>query len=667
MRQLWTIIGRETDAFFKSAMAPVVLTGFLVAAGALFFNLMSNYSQTSLSLLQNPQGNSFMNLSEGLFGPMSRQVAFFLMFMLPAITMRVFAPEFGSGRYDLIASWPVENHIWVLGKWLSTWLVAIVLAVTGAAYYTVVWFWGSPEIGPVAIGLAGQIMLLGCLAAWGVMASSLFKHQILAYFSVLSWFIFLLIVGALEPFLPGLQGDIARELSPLNHFDRFSRGIVDTRDILYFILMTLVPLFATIGRLSSRRMPGKRKIVLWTPTLLVIALAIVVYVLGQTWVVTSDLTGNKRYSLAPQTLQVLDSLPDNLAELRAGAESQGGVAGDLSKVKVLAFYVNSDPARGSVEALFKSCALRSNRFEYEFIDPNVELELVRRYQVKASQTVVVQVGDRYTTLMQPGESALASALYRLSTGKMARICHLLGHGEHLTNSDDRSGYAGYEYTLREQGYDVRPFHMSEIGKVPDSCDVLVIAGPKLQPEPYELEEIENHLARGGSVLAMFDPPTPTAWVDWMAQWRVGLTGDVLIAVERAGAERGISARTIFIDEGYGDHEVVSSMRGLTTIFPLVQTLEQVGEPDSVTAGAIILQSSDQTWSESDPETRFFSKPREADLIEIRGKDPLSQPVVLSETGKKVLKWASLLGWPLFVGSLALGFMLMTRREKGGPA
>jgi ABC-type uncharacterized transport system involved in gliding motility auxiliary subunit len=576
----------------------------------------------------------------------------------------------------------------------------------------------------------GQILVLAALTAWGVLASSLFKHQILAFFSVLSWFIFLLIVGALERYLPGLQGDIVRELSPLNHFDRFSRGVVDTRDVLYCILMTVVPLTATVGKLASRRMPGKRKLVLWTPTLLTVALAVVVYVLGLTWVATADLTGNKRYSLAPQTLQVLDALPENLAGLRAEADSLGGMAGDLGKVQVRAFYVNADPARTAVESLFKSCALRSNRFEYEFLDPNVELELVRRYQVTASQTVIVQVGDRFTTLMQPGESALASALFRLSTGKMARICHLLGHGEHLTNSDDRSGYATYEYVLREQGYDVRPLHMNEIGKVPSSCDVLVIAGPKLQPEPYELEEIEKHLARGGSVLALFDPPTPSDWVDWMAKWRVGLTGDVLIAVERAGQERGISARTIFVDEGYGDHEIVRSMQGLTTIFPLVQTLTQVGEPDSVTAGAIILQSSDQTWGESDPETRFFSRPsfnresdskgplpfgmvleiqldeagsapgrmvvignseflsnsninlafnsdlllnsvgwlaREADLIEIRGKDPLSQPIVLSETGRKVLKWASLLGWPLFVGSLALGFMLMTRREKGGAA
>ena len=133
MRQLKAIVSRETGAFFKSAMAPVVLTGFLVATGALFFNLMSGYSEMSLSLLQNPQGNNFMNLSEGLFGPMSRTVLFFLLFMLPAITMRVFAPEFGSGRYDLIASWPVQDHVWVLGKWLSAWLVTVVMILAAAA------------------------------------------------------------------------------------------------------------------------------------------------------------------------------------------------------------------------------------------------------------------------------------------------------------------------------------------------------------------------------------------------------------------------------------------------------------------------------------------------------------------------------------------------------
>ena len=730
MRQLRAIIGRETGAFFKSAMAPVVLSGFLVAVGLFFTIFLYGYSDMSQVALQSARSGNYMNLAEGLFRPMVSNTIFFLMFLMPAITMRLFAPEFGSGRFDLIASWPVADHVWVLGKWMSAWLTAAVMIIAGMAYFLVVWFLGSPEIGPAVVALVGELLFVGCLLAWGTLASSLFSHQMVAYFLAFIWSMFLFMVGALERYLPGMLGTITHELSLLFHFERFSRGVADTRDILYFVLMMIVPLFAATAVVAGRRMPVRRRAVLWTPTLLATVLAVVVYVLGQTWVGTWDLTGNKRYSLAPQTLQVLDSLPENLANLKAEADSVGGLFGDLDRVQVLAFYQRSDPARDITETLLKACAQRSNRFKFKIHDPDTELELLRRYKVKATRTVVVKVGDRYTSLLQPEESALASAVYRLSTGKLARICQLMGHGEHLVDSDARSGYSSYQLLLMDQGYDVRPLYLSETRKVPGSCDVLVIAGPKLQPEPSELEDIEAHLARGGAVLAMFDPPTPSGWVDWMAKWRVGLTGDVLIAVDRVGAERGISARTIVVDDGYGDHEVVSSLQGMPTMFPLVQTLAMVGEPDSTVAGAIILQSSDQTWSETDPDTRFMGRPsynrevdgkgplsfgmvleiqlgdegnpsgrmmvvgnseflnnatinqfgnsdlmlnaigwlaREEGLIQIRGKDPLSQPVILSQDAKNVLGWGSILGWPLFVGSLALGFMLMARREKGGAA
>jgi len=730
MRQLQAIVSRETGAFFKSAMAPMVLSGFLVAIGLFFTIFLYGYSDMSLAALQSPRSGNYLNLAEGLFRPMVSNTIFFLLFLMPAITMRLFSPEFRSGRFDLIASWPVADHIWVLGKWMSAWLTAGVMIMAGAAYFVVVWFLGSPEFGPAVAAITGEILFVGCLAAWGVLASSLFSHQMVAYFLAFIWFMFLFIIGALERYLPGLLGTITHELSLLFHFERFSRGVADTRDILYFVLMTIVPLFAATAVVAGRRMPAKRRFVLWLPTFLTVVLAVVVYVLGQTWVGTWDLTGNKRYSLAPQTLQVLDALPENLSNLKAGADSVDGPHGDLDQVQVLAFYQRLDPARDITETLLKACAQRSNRFKFEILDPDTELELLRKYQVTATRTVVVKVGDRYTSLLQPEESALASAVYRLSSGSLARVCHLLGHGEHLLVSDDRSGYSSYELLLRDQGYDVRPLFLTGSRQVPDACDVLVVAGPRLEPEPAELEAIEAHLARGGAVLAMFDPPTPSGWVDWMAKWRVGLTGDVLIAVDRVGAERGISARTVVVDDGYGDHEVVRSLQGMPTIFPLVQTLITVGEPDSVTTGAVIIKSSDQTWAESDPATRFSDRPsfnrdvdskgplsfgmvleiqlgppgtypgrmvvignsefltnanvnlagnrdlalnaigwlaREEGLIQIRGKDPLSQPVILSQDAKNVLGWGSILGWPLFVGSLALVFMLWHRREKGGAA
>ena len=176
-------------------------------------------------------------------------------------------------------------------------------------------------------GAVGQVLFVGCLAAWGTLASSLFNHQMVAYFLAFLWFMFLFIVGALERYLPGLLGVITHEFSLLYHFERFSRGVADTRDLLYFVLMTAVPLFAATAVVGGRRLPARRRFTQWIPTLLTAILAVVVDILGQTWVGAWDLTGNKRYSLAPQTLQVLDALPENLARREMFGEKNTAAGG----------------------------------------------------------------------------------------------------------------------------------------------------------------------------------------------------------------------------------------------------------------------------------------------------------------------------------------------------
>ena len=716
MRQVRAIAGREVGAFFHSAMAPVVLTGFLVAVGLFFTIFLFGYSDMSLAALQSPRSGNYMNLAEGIFRPLVSNTVFFLMFLVPALAMRLFAPEFRSGRYDLLASWPVADHIWVLGKWLSGLVSVLVMILCAAAYIAVVWFLGSPEPGPALSAVLGELLFAAMLLGWGVLASVMFSHQMVAYFLAFIWSLFLFMVGSLERFLPGALSVFTREFSSLSHFERFSRGVIDSRDLLYFLLMTAVPLVAATAVLGGRRLPAGRRAAGWAPTLLVVVIAVAIYAAGQMWPATWDVTGNKRYSLAPQTNQVLDNLGDSLAV--------GGVA---DEVMVYAFYQRLDPARDISEALLKACSQRSRQFRYRLIDPEVDLELVRKYGVNATRTMVVEAGERYTSLLQPEESALISAVYRLASGKLARVCNLVGHGEHRIESDERSGYSSYAQVLFDQGYDVLPLALADLADVPDFCDVLVIAGPRLEPEPGELAALERFLGRGGALLGLFDPPTPQGWVDWMAKWRVGLTGDVLVDVERVGNQQGVGARTILVSEEYGDHEMVSGLKGVTTVFPMVQPLTLVGQPDSLITGAVIMQSSQKTWAETDPGTRFSGTPqfnresdrigplaigmvlevaigpdparpgrmavignseflnnatvnlvgnrdlllnaigwlaREEGLINLRGRDPLSQPVVLSPTAKDMLGWGSVLGWPLLVGSLALGLRLRRRRAGG---
>ena len=734
MRQLLAIVRREIGAFFLSAMGPATLTGFLLAVGLFFTVFLLAYSDMSLAALQSPRSGNIMNLAEGLFRPLVSDMTLVLLLLLPAVTMRLFAPEYRSGIYDMTASWPVAEHVWVLGKWLSALGTAVILILASAAYFIVVWFMGEPELGPALVAMTGLVLLSACLCGWGVLSSVLFSHQMVAYFLAFAFSFSLFIVGSLERYLPGVLGQVCRELSLLSHFERFSRGVLDSRDVLFFLLMAVVSLLAATAVLAGRRLPGRRRILLWSPTLLGIALAIVIYAIGLYLPWSFDATGNKRYSLAPQTLQVLDALPDQLARwgtrddssVPPGAEPAGALSAGATPadhVQIYAFYQRLDPARDDIEVLLKACSQRTDALRYQVVDPEEDLEMVRRYGITVSRTLVVEVGDFYITVLQPQESALINAVYRTASNTRPLVCHLLGHGEHLLDNDERPGYSVYYGLLGRQGYDVRPLYLAGLPRVPEGCDVVVVAGPRTDPGPDELQALDEHLGRGGSMLGLFDPPTPSGWVEWMATRRIGLTGDVLVAVDGGGQKFGVGARTVVVTEGYGDHEIARTLRGMSTVFPLAQSLVEVGEPDPQIKGGILLRSSDMSWGESDPETRFSGKARfdqgadtpgplplgmvlelepesgarsrlvvfgnseflntanvdlggnrdlllnalgwlarDETLIEVRGRDPLSQPVILSPTEKNVYGWGSVLGWPIFVGSLALGLMLRGRRE-----
>lgn len=712
MRQLLAITRRETGGFFHSIMATVVITSFLVVVGLLFAKIMVGYSDLSESALQSARSGNYLNLAEGVFRPLLSTMTMFLVLLLPAITMRLFSSEYSSGRYDLIASWPVPDVTWVLGKWLSAVTVAVLLLAVNLVYFAVVWFFGDPEPGPLLAGYLGLFLLSCALAALGTFTSVLFRHQVVAYLGALVLSFLLFLVGLLERFLPGLLGEAAAQLSLLAHFEKFSRGQIDTRDLLYFVLLTAVALLLAAGVLASRRLPARRQWPQGLVPLLTVAVALVIYIIGLSFPFTFDLTGNRRYSLAPQTLRILDTLPDQLA--------------DGQDVEVIAFYQRHDPAYDLTEVLLKSCEQNSSRFGYRMVDPEESLELVRQYGITLARTMAVTVGDQFTLVLQPTESGLINAVYRLVSGTRPIVGYLLGHGEHLLDSDEMPGYSSLALELADQGYDLRPFFLAEAGRVPSDCDVLMIAGPKTAPDPVEIEALNNFLAQGGAVLAMFDPPTVTGWKEWLVQFNIWLSGGVLISADGAGAQFGTGPRAVVITEGYGNHEIAGPLRGVSTLFPMSQALGVAPDQEGRIKGDLLLVTSELSWVESDPGTMYTGKPvfnrgedvagphalavvmevhpeptsaggsaaarpgravivgnseylnnsnfnlggnrdlvlnmlgwlaREETLIELRGRDPLSQPVIMTTVQKKSILWSAPLIWPLFIGSLALGIML----------
>lgn len=712
MRQWRAIVRRETDAFFHSGLAPVLLGGFLVLVGFLFAKMMVGYSDLSTGALQSARSGNFVNLAEGVFRPLVSTMLILVVLLMPSLTMRLFSPEYRSGRYPLLASWPVPDHTWVLGKWWAAVISAWIMLTTTLVFFLSVWFFGSPEPGPLMAVFLGLFLLSAALTAWGLFASTIFSHQILSYFVTLVLSMLLFMVHLLERFLPGVLGQAAIDLSLMVHFERFSRGVIDSRDVLYFLLLTAVPLTGATARLASRRLPAGRGSVQWLPPLLAVALAVVLYVLGSLLPYTLDTTGNKRYSLAPQTVKVLRALGDDLDSYQ-----------EVDHVQVYAFYQRFDPAYDSTDALLRSFRQQSRHFQFSMVDPETDLEKVREFGVKVARTMVVQVGDRHTLVLQPEESGLINAVYRLVHGKRPVIGYLQGHGQHHLDSTEMSGYASCAMVLEEQGYDLRPLVLTEAGGVPGECDVVLLAGPRTEPAEMELAALDRFMARGGSVLALCDPPTPVGWVRWLAGYRIALTGDVIITA----TSQNTLSRMVEIVDGYARHEISSPMQGVRTLFPFAQTMGVLDDQDRGIVGTVLLVSSELSWAERDPDTRFSGRAsfdqgtdvqgpvpvaavleapsaeggptgrmvvvgnsewlnnsminrdgnrdlmlnmvgwlaREEDLIELRGRDPLSQPVILTGNQKLMLQMGSMVVWPLLVTAVSVGVMVRHRRRSEG--
>jgi len=609
VRQMLAIAQREVGAFLHSAISPVVLVGFLALTG-LFFTLFTfGYSEMSLTAMKSGRADPNLNFAEGVFQPLVADMTIFLLFLLPAVTMRLFSEEYRSGRYDLMMSYPVPDRTWIGGKFLAVMLVGGLLLACSAFYFGVAAWLGDPEPGPVLAAALGLLLLIAMVAAWGIFFSTLFQYQVVSYFLTFAFALLIYTLGGLEPHLPVGIGQAARELSLLEHFQRFSRGVVDSRDLIYFLGWIALGLAAATASLAGRRLAAAPRLMGWMPTALLAALLVVIYFIAARHPLAMDWTRNQRYSLAPQTVQVLRSLDRN--------------------VRVHAFYQNLDSHRQAAEVLLRACRDNTPHLQYTMVDPNREVGLVQEFGVTKARTMIVEVGERRAELLLPDETAFINTVYRLATGRRPVVYNVMGHGEHRIDSDERGGYSLYAELLAAQGYEVRSLMLARDRAVPADADIIVIAAPKLDFADEELQALDDHLERGGAVLAMLDPDTGDSLSRWTEAYNVRLGDDVIVS---AGGERrqfGVDERVVIIYDTYGEHPITRGLAGLPTLFPFTQSLTSPRRAQAGLSGQALLVTGPLTWAIAD-RTRWSG----GDLGFVEGTDrpgPLAFGVALEVT------------------------------------
>lgn len=254
MRNVLTIIRKELYSYFVSPVAYVVLTGFLLLGGWFFFNLLSQFNRLFSIYTQLQQGAADqLNLNDFVISPLMHNLSIILVILVPMITMRAYAEEKKGGTYELLLTSPLRTGEIVLGKFFACFIfISIMIGMTGV-YPLVLMVFGNPEIGVMLAGYLGLLLLATAFAAVGLLASSFTENQIIAAVSGLVATLLLYIIGWPAGTAGDILGPVLRYLSATEHFAEMVKGLVDTRDLVYFMSLILLSLFLTQRSVESLR------------------------------------------------------------------------------------------------------------------------------------------------------------------------------------------------------------------------------------------------------------------------------------------------------------------------------------------------------------------------------------------------------------------------------
>jgi len=204
----------------------------------------------------NPAMGRDLNVSDSVMRPLFSNISVILLLLMPLVTMRLFAEERRSGTIELLLTYPVRDGAVLAGKYLAAFaLYAIMIALT-LLYPGIVVYFARLEWGPVLTGYLGLLLMGGMFIAVGVCASSLTENQIVAAITTFGVLLLLWVLGWSADYAGGTAGRVLQHLSLLEHNDSFAKGVLDTKDIIYYANFIVLALFLTLRSLEARRWNG---------------------------------------------------------------------------------------------------------------------------------------------------------------------------------------------------------------------------------------------------------------------------------------------------------------------------------------------------------------------------------------------------------------------------
>jgi ABC-type uncharacterized transport system involved in gliding motility auxiliary subunit len=427
-------------------------------------------------------------------------------------------------------------------------------------------------------------------------------------------------------------------------------------------------------------------------TVIFVAIVVLVNFLSNRHGKRLDFTENKEFSLSDQTVKVLENLNKD--------------------VKVVSFYKAGEEQR--MKDLLDNYSYHSSKLKYEFIDPDKKPEMAKRYDIKAYGTTVIETSGKSEKISEISEEKLTNAIVKATREKNKIVYFTSGHGERDIDNSERDGYQMVKEELEKLNYSVKKLNIITTG-IPEDCSVLIIAGPKNNFFPNEIDSLKNYLDKGGKAFFMIDPPPSANFSELLDKWGIKIDEDIIVDYSGIGRLFGMGPEVPLVSE-YESHAITEKF-DVMTFYPMARSVSKKENVESGISVQTLFKTNPRSWGETDitgmmrtgqvsNDNKDLAGPlsigaistkdntkivvfgdsdfaaniyagqsgngnlflnvvnylaEESDLIAIKPKDPEDRRVTLTAKQGKMIFWLTLVIMPVSV--IATGVVVYFRRRK----
>jgi ABC-2 type transport system permease protein len=256
MRNIVAIAQKELKSYFASPVGYIVLGLYALLYGYFYYAILAFFVRQSMQTNQFGANNGAVNINQDMIRMLLQNVTILVLFIMPMITMRTYSEEKRSGTIELLLTSPLTDFQIIMGKFLGA------LALWGAAlavsliHIGILFIYGNPEWKPIVAAYLGLLLFGGCFISVGLFISSLTKNQIVAGVTTFAVVLFLWVINWIGSFGGPTFEKVADYLSIIAHFDDFSKGVIDTTHLIYYLSFITFGLFLTAKSVDSERWRG---------------------------------------------------------------------------------------------------------------------------------------------------------------------------------------------------------------------------------------------------------------------------------------------------------------------------------------------------------------------------------------------------------------------------